>query len=296
MGVALTAAGVMVVVVGLTDMFHTLLHPTGKGRLSRLVLVGTWKLSRASGHRFGSAVGPAAMTAAVLLWVLLQGVGWALIYYPHVPDGFSYSPGIDPGAYSDFAQALYISFVALATLGFGDVVATDPWIRLVSPLEALAGFALLTAALTWFSQVYAPLSRRRALALELKGMAGTGYAERLHELDQAAVSRALDSLTADVAKVLLDFTQHPEGYYFQEEDPDLSLARQLSYALALRDAAAASPSATVRFSGLRLADALDHLGKKLRRDFLSTGDGLEEAVDGYAADHGHSPGNHGPNR
>lgn len=295
MGVVLTAAGVVVVVVGLMDMFHTLLHPTGKGRLSRMVLAGTWKLSSASGHRIGSAVGPAAMTAVVLLWVLMQGFGWALIYYPHVPDGFSYSPGINPDAYGDFAQALYISFVALATLGFGDVVATDPWIRLVSPLEALAGFALLTTALTWFTQIYPPLSRRRALALELKGMADHSYADCIGELDEAAVSRGLDSLTAGLAQVLIDFTQHPEGYYFQEEDPDLSLARQLPYALALRDAASASASPTVRFSGQRLTHALDHLGKKLRKDFLSAGDSLEEAVTGYAADHGQAPGNHDPN-
>ena len=34
MGVFLTILGVVVIVAGLMDMFHTLLHPSGQGRLS----------------------------------------------------------------------------------------------------------------------------------------------------------------------------------------------------------------------------------------------------------------------
>ena len=37
----------------------------------------------------------------------------------------------------------------------------------IAPLEALTGFVLLTTALAWFAQIYPPLSRRRALALQL---------------------------------------------------------------------------------------------------------------------------------
>lgn len=168
MDVLLTALGIVVIVAGLMDMFHTLLHPSGQGRLSRLVLSTVWKVSKATGHRAGSAVGPAAMVAVVLLWVVLQAAGWALIYYPHVPGGFMYSSGIDAAAYPDAVEAVYVSVVTLSTLGYGDVVATDSWIRVAAPFEALTGFALLTAALTWFTQIYPPLMRRRALALELK--------------------------------------------------------------------------------------------------------------------------------
>ena len=136
-------AALAVVLLGLFDMYHSLMHPSGKGPLSARVLAAVWRLSRATGHRLGSAVGPAGMIAVVVLWVLLQGVGWALVYLPHVPGGFVYSSGVDPAEYPDAAEALYVSLVTLATLGFGDVVATDPWIRLASPLEALTGFALL---------------------------------------------------------------------------------------------------------------------------------------------------------
>jgi hypothetical protein len=289
MGIALTVLGVVVIAAGLHDMFHTLLHPSGKGYISHLVLSGMWKVSKATGHRLGSAVGPAAMTAVVLLWVILQGTGWALVYYPHLPGGFTYSAGINPAAYSTAAEALYVSFVTLGTLGFGDVVATDPWIRLASPAEALTGFALLTAALTWFTQIYPPLSRRRALALEIKGLADVGYAGHLESIDSVTASRVLDALTAKIVTVRIDFTQYPEGFYFQEEDPDLSLARQLPYVLKLRDAALEHMEPGVQLSGEQLSQALVQLTNKLKKDFLGSGDNPGQVIAAYAAAHGQTP-------
>jgi hypothetical protein len=289
-GVLLTVLGITIVLVGLWDMYHSLLHHSGTGAIGGRVQTVVWRISRLTGHRFGSAVGPGSMITVVLLWVLMQGVGWALVYLPHVPQGFTYSPGVNPVDYPDALDALYISLVTLATLGFGDVVATDPWVRLATPLEALTGFALLTAALTWFTQIYPPLSRRRSLALELKALSDVGYADGIAREDPVTVARVLDGLAAEVAKARIDFTQHGETYYFQEEDPDLSLARQLSYALELRDRAAASPSPEVCTSARRLGLALEQLGQKLREEFVSTGTTPEEVFAAYATDHRREPG------
>jgi len=267
-------------------MYHSLLHPSGKGALSNAVMGGVWRISKGLNHRFGSAVGPGAMVAVIALWVGLQALGWAFIYLPHIPDGFSYSAGIEPSRYNDFAEALYVSLVTLTTLGFGDVVAVDPWVRIGAPLEALTGFALLTSALTWFTQVYPPLSRRRALALELKGLADTGYAKRFHELNPLAVSCGLDRLASGIAKARIDFTQHRESYYFQEDDPGLSLARHLPYALTLRDTAAGSAAPEITGSAAILTKALEELGNKLDDEFLHTGGELPEVLASYAQDHG----------
>ncbi|GAA1767023.1 potassium channel family protein [Kocuria aegyptia] len=289
MDVLMTLLGIAVVLLGLWDMYHSLLHPSGTGALGGRVQAAVWRMSKRTGHRFGSAVGPGSMITVVVLWVLLQGVGWALVYLPHVPAGFTYSPGVDPGDYPDVVGALYISLVTLATLGFGDVVATDPWIRLATPLEALTGFALLTAALTWFTQIYPPLSRRRALALQLKSFADVGYADGIGEEDPSASALALDALTAEVLRARVDLTQHSETYYFQEEDPDLSLARHLPYALVLRDRAAQADSVQLRRSAQRLDLALEQLGLKLREDFLHTGQAPGEIFAAYAADHLRAP-------
>lgn len=289
MGALVTILGIGMILVGLHDMYHSLMHPTGKGHLSRWVLSSVWRISKLTGHRFGSAVGPAAMITVVAVWVALQAVGWALIYYPHVPGGFAYSAGIDPAQYNDFMEALYVSCVGLATLGFGDVVATDPWVRAAAPLEALTGFALLTTALTWFTQIYPPLSRRRALALELKSLVDLDYAGQLPDLDATVVSRVLDTLAAEIAKARIDLSQHTETYYFQEDDPDLSLARQLPYALALREAARSCPAPEVRLSADRLSGALEQLAVKLRGDFPPTGDTPAAIFTAYAHDHGRDP-------
>ena len=284
--VLLTVVGVTCLAIGLIDMFHTLLHPSGQGRVSGWALRGTWLISRATGHRLGAVVGPAGMVAVILMWAALQAVGWALIYYPHVPGGFLYSSGVNPGDYSDFAEALYVSSVTLTTLGYGDVVATDPGIRLVAPVEALTGFALLTAALTWFAQVYPPLFRRRSLALGLKRLADAGYVESIDDVDVASASRVLDTLTDGLAKIRVDFTQHTESYYFQDQNPDLSLARHLPSALRLCDAARGRQEAAVRLSAEQLSQTLDQLGTELKDNFLRTGgDSLEEIFAAYAADH-----------
>src|SRR4051812_27785677 len=119
-----TVLGVVLAAVGLVDVFQTLLHPGGRGKLSRLVTRGVWAVSRMTGGPVRSIVGPLAIAAVVIMWVALEVLGWALICLPHVPDGFIYSSGLDPAAYPDFAEAVYISLVTISTLGFGDVVPT----------------------------------------------------------------------------------------------------------------------------------------------------------------------------
>lgn len=289
MQIVLTVVGALVIVVALQDMFHTLLHPRGKGQLSSRVLAGAWWLSRSTGHRLGTAVGPASMVAAIVVWVALLGVGWALVYHPHIPDGFVYSPGIDPADYSDLTEALYVSFVTLATLGFGDVVATDPLLRLAAPLEALTGFAVLTAALTWFMQIYPPLTRRRTLALQLSALADVDYAEQLPGLDATTASRVLDAVTDGLRTVRIDFAQHSEGFYFPEKGAELNLARQLPTALRLRDAAQEHAAEEVTLSAQQLDQALEQLTTTLREQFLHTGEDPAAVVMAYAAEHLQTP-------
>nr|WP_187702528.1 potassium channel family protein [Dietzia sp. SLG310A2-38A2] len=270
-------------------MFRALLHPRGEGALSNAVISTLWASSRRLGHRLGSAVGPAGMVITVLVWVLLQGLGWALIYLPHVPGGFTYDSGIDPGRYPDLIEALYVSFVTLATLGFGDMVATEPFIRALAPLEALVGFAVLTAALTWFMQIYPPLTRRRALALRLHGLAEAGVAGSMSDLPSDTVTRVLDQLAMDIDIVCVDMTQHSETYYFHDEDPGQSLSRQIYYALELRDAAAANAGEETGFATAMLSTSLENMAETLR-GFVRVGDeaDLQQVFRAYAADHARS--------
>ena len=124
MDIVITLAGAAVIATGLREIFHTLFHPWARGGLSKAVFHSAWMVSKAMGHRFGSGVGPAVIIAVILAWVALQVVGWALIYYPHIPEGFTYAEGVDAARSPAVVEALYISLMALGTLGYGDVVAT----------------------------------------------------------------------------------------------------------------------------------------------------------------------------
>ncbi|UFU04377.1 ion channel [Ruania suaedae] len=252
------------------------------------MIAAVWRLSRRLGHRLGSAAGPVGMVGAVVLWVMMQGVGWALIYIGHVPEGFSYSPGIDPSRYHDGAQALYISLVTLATLGFGDVVPTEPVLRWLAPLQALTGFGLLTAALTWFMQIYPPLTRRRALAVRLHGLRESGFADALPALGPAAV-HLLTDVAGELDAVGVDLVQHSETYYFRDEEAPQSLARNLSYAVAVRDAARGCAStAEMRVAAALLSSSLEHVAAQLQGLVRAEGS-VVHVIECYADDHRRAP-------
>ncbi|WP_233722222.1 hypothetical protein [Nesterenkonia massiliensis] len=69
MNTAITLVGVLLIMVGLRDMFHQLLHPPSHGSLSRGVFTVVWRMSRVIKHRLGTAVGPGAMVLVIALWV-----------------------------------------------------------------------------------------------------------------------------------------------------------------------------------------------------------------------------------
>lgn len=231
------------------------------------------------------AVGPAALVTVILLWVLLQGLGWGVIYYPHVPADFTYSDGIDSNTLPAFVEALYFSFVTLATLGFGDMVPSDSWVRWITPFHALTGFALLTGALTWFNQVYPPLLRRRALAQELSRLAEVDFQGRIPDLPTEPVCAQLTAVADRVEEVRIDFFQHSEGFYFREQSADLSLPRQLAGAVRLSEPGRVGSPAAVELGRRQLSVALERLAVTLDHQFLHRGGPPEQVFDAYLGEH-----------
>lgn len=283
-----TIVGIAVVAVGLNDVFHTLFHPSGRGRLSFLVVNAVWRISRSLNRRHTSLTGSVAIAAVITIWAILQIVGWALIYYPHIPEGFSYTPGVDPARYPDFSEAIYISIVTLSTLGYGDAIPIDPWLRLISPLQAVAGFGLLSAAVSWFMQIYPALARQRALALRLTLLRKSLYASQLDRMDAAIGAQLLQSLAHDIVQVRVDLAQNGETYYFRESDEDASLPAAISYAFELCEMSRQSKHFDVRLAGDVLQAALDDLGAFLRAQFMRQGDSTREVFRSFASDHGHA--------
>ena len=282
-------AGVVLVVIALNDVFHTLLRPTATGGLSTFVFRAVWALTR-NRRRMATVGGPLTILATVVVWLVLITVGWALIYLPWIPDGFSYS-GVDPDDFSPFGEAIAFSLVALTTLGLGDVVPAAPLLRVLTPLEALTGFALLSAAVSWFMQLYPALSRRRAFAIELTSLHEAGITTGLDELSDARAASVVRSVSRSLAEVTADLVQNTEIFYFAEKDESLSAPRALHFALELRDAALSSRGVDVRAEGRVLARGIDQLAHVLRTQYPHLGDGesADDVFGNAARGHGHLP-------
>lgn len=285
----LSAVGGVLVLLVLRDIFHTLWHPSGQGWVSRLLLTAVWRLSQrlARAGRLAMLAGPLGMVSVVLAWTALVVAGWTLVYWPHMPEGFAFAPGMEPYERDDLLDSLYLSLVTVATLGFGDITPTAPWLRAVSPLQALVGFVLLTAAVSWGLQIYPALGRRRALAGQLDLLRRVDAADGIGT-NPAAV-QLLHGLATDLVQARVDLTQYAETYYFREDDEHLSLPATIEYAVRLANAARRSSAPEVRLAGDVLWESLADFARLLRQQFHAAGDGVEDVLRSFVDDHRTDP-------
>lgn len=287
----LTAVGAVLVLLTLRDIFRTLWHPRGFGALVRQIFVVTWRLVRAApiGPTLGLA-GPIALVVTAFVWTAGLVVGFALVYLPHMPDAFGLSSQAGTQE-SDLVNSLYISFVTLVTLGFGDITPTRGWLQLLVPFEALLGFVLLTAAISWVLQIYPALVGRRALARRLSSMAATGTAGMLPTAEASVAVQLLEDVRSALALAEMQLAQHAESYYFHETERDLALSAQLLYVPRLIEAAQQSAAPEVRHAGSMLAEGVHRFTDLLAREFFrgrkSERTDPEHVLPTYAEDHRH---------
>lgn len=285
-GIAVSAIGGVLVLLTLRDMFHTLWHPSGQGRLADLVIRAVWRSTRGkAGSRPRGVSGPLAVVAVIVAWASLLTTGFALVYLPHMPDDFLLASGIDVSERSNTLDAFYLSLVTLATLGYGDIVPSADWLRVVVPAQAFSGFALFTAAVSWALQVYPVLGRRRSLALRLSVLDSTGYPSQVASLDSPAPAALLQDLAGEFAQVRVDVHHYSETAYFRDPDEALSLAHHLGCAMRLTEAAASSRRADVRAAGGVLECALDDLARVLSGHFGGGDGNTREVIAAFARAH-----------
>jgi hypothetical protein len=287
-GVLSTVAGIAAIAVACRDIFDSLFHPEGRAAVGRSVSRGVWLAVRRFAGRRPQALalaGPLAMIAVITTWAALLVVGWALVYLPHVQDGFRVASGAAGG---DLVDALNISLVSLTTLGFGDVTPQDAWLRLVNPLEALLGFGLLSASVSWLLLTYPVLSRRRSLAYEasLLRREEEETGRNIVDLEPAVAERVYAELTSRLVAVERDFVSFPITYYFVEADKRFSLAAAAPYLLdmAERGKSEERPEA-VRLRARLLEEALGDLATTTAHGFhRRRGDSAAELLGHYARD------------
>lgn len=214
-------------------------------------------------------------------------LGWTLVYWPHMPESFAFSPGLQPAARASVLDSAYLSLVAVATLGFGDIVPEAAWLRLVTPVQALIGFALLTAAVSWILQVYPALGRRRVFASRLELLQRSDAAARLSDMDPVSAATLLNSVADGLVQVRVDLAQYAETYYFRDTDPRWSLPAVVGYTGELAEAGRSIGRTEVRLAADALSGALDDFSELLRQRFAPGGATVQQVLAAYAADHGH---------
>ncbi|MEM7093053.1 MAG: potassium channel family protein [Actinomycetota bacterium] len=168
MSVVAIVVGVVLVVSVLGDLVNTLVTTTrarGRWWLTVILYTRTWTVIRTVGHRmpperrerFYGAFAPISVIVMLLVWVLLQVVGFGLIWW-----GIG---GVD-GADSLF-DSLYYSGVVYFTLGFGEIVPTDVVPRVGALIEAFAGVLSTALVIGYLPALYSAYSAREQKLLTL---------------------------------------------------------------------------------------------------------------------------------
>ncbi|MET0473624.1 MAG: two pore domain potassium channel family protein [Mycobacterium sp.] len=172
--------------------------------------------------------------------------------------------------------------IALVVLTWG-VVAVLGWV----PLEALFGFMLLTAAVSWVLQIYPALHRRRVLALQLSTLREARRAQP-HLKIESIPTNVLTGLASAIVEARNDFTQYGATYYFRDLETDASLAFSLRYAAQLAEEADGSARPRTCMAGALISAAVDSLAGLLDEEFLRLGGDTAAVIRAYAADHRHT--------
>lgn len=294
-----TLFGVALIAVALRDIFQELFRPSGGGVLSVWLMRIVWKGLKPAALRRPTLLelaGPVVLVAVIGTWVALVAVGWALVYWPHLPGKFLFSVGLDPSDNAGFVDALYLSLVTLATLGYGEITPTSNWLRVLAPIEALIGFGILTAALSWVLSIYPVLSHRRSVAREVTLLRESERDEdaptAIEHVSSLELTRILGELASRMVMVEVDLIQFPIAYYFHDgaERDALPLALPYLFHLAERVNGKEFPP-EVRLRAKVLGGTIgDFSNRVASKAFLDlSGASTKEILEAYARDHLYEP-------
>jgi hypothetical protein len=287
-----TVLGVLLIALALRDIFDILFHPLGRGMIARRIVRGIAAVARRSPRDSGTLgllAGPLSYVAVVGTWATLLAVGWALVFLPHLPQGFNFDPALDPAAHSGFLDALYVSLVNLTSLGYGDISPQSPLLRILGPVETIFGLGLLTASISWLISIYGAISRRDSLAHEvlLTKEAEERLGEKLADADPALLETMLAGFAEQLIRARRDLIHFPIVHYFRTEDEERALAGLLPFLGSLADEAGEEDrphSLRVRAEILRMA--IDDFAETLRVRLQLPGGSTDETLRHYQSDHG----------
>jgi len=237
-GIIWTVLGTTLVLFVLVEVFLGVLHIDNGGmiapRLHRWIWTAVMALANRAGKRRRAPLalaGPIMIVATFATWIGLFVTGFALLYLPHIPEGFRLEPGV-PAA--GFIDSLYFSVGVGTVLGFGEITPLTPGLRILSFLQAGIGFTLFTSVVAYLLSVVGGVSERNALSMRLHtetGGTGDGVnlpLRSLREEDPTDLQRRLHSLTLSLQSVHEKMYQFPIlDIYYRSRNPARDPERML---------------------------------------------------------------------
>src|SRR3984957_2197324 len=236
---ASTVIGVGLLGMVALDIYRTILHSRGRsGLITEVLTRGVWRLvrgiafrrSRSGRHRLLSHVGPLLLPGIVATLVVLLILGYALLYWPHLPSGFNVQ---EKAQSARGIEALYFSGITFTTLGYGDIAPRSAPMRLLALSEALTGFGFISLAVTYLVSLTAALERKRTVALSYYHQArqGADVAGLLTHHFVGGRFVGLETIFAGAARdlqgLLESHIEHPLIHYFHPPHVHKSLPRML---------------------------------------------------------------------
>jgi hypothetical protein len=227
------------------DVFMTVFNPAEYGgpvtlRQNRAIWrVARWMSRKRQGRardRALSLAAPVMALATVGLWLMLLIVGFALIYLPWMNTFF-----VDPGHLrTPLVEAFYFSASAATTLSIGDLVPDLQALRVLAPLETLAGLGLLTAVLQYILAVSDRAQTMASTALDIRVHFDREHSpesvtgEIQHSEDALGWGEWCEQISRSLLELWEAHTRYPILLYFHPPDPAEALSVQLGYLIRLK--------------------------------------------------------------
>jgi hypothetical protein len=278
--------GACLVAFAFWEIFQDLFHPTLSGAFSDWVGRSTFRLFRRHRPSLLSMAGPLTLVIVIFSWAFLQALGFALIYWVAFPHDFQLNPSDQSGQAHGFWMILYYSLEVMTTLGLGDILPKRDWLRLLATFQALVGFALLTASLSYIVLIYPALGRLRSLARRTAILNEVARKAGINVVSDSAEG-LIGDLADSVIQAHVDFIHFPVIYYFHSGRRRSSLAYSLPALLRFaEDGSKAELPNRVRLAAATLQGALEDLARVLSRRFIHASSDEPGAIfQAYIKDH-----------
>ena len=232
------ALGTVVLVVGLLDVFLTVLNYDESGFLATRLCVLQWRCFRRVTRRLSRRWRPFALRQvtglqimlSVMTWLGCVIIGFGFIYYGLMyGTNFQYDGrGFGAGMFA----SIYLSAAQLATVGTSQITPETEVLRVLTIAETLSGLVLVTLMLTFLIGVYQVIRDLRTLASNFNTEGGGGDpVASLGLYFPQGQPVGLDSHLQAISDSFWSYTDglrlHHIAYYFQSGRDQFSLPYSL---------------------------------------------------------------------